>query len=227
MSALGVAPRVLFGLGLLVLAARPLSAQASPPSWLLAHVDVETTGLIPGHHEMIDLGMVITDSEGVELDRLFLRIQPEHPERTSPEARAVNAFDAARWRTLGALTPAAAVDSLTAFHRRVAGERPTMLVAFNSQFDAAFLDHLFRAQGAAWRDLYHYFVLDIPSMAWSLGLRDLTGGALAARLGVDDEPHVAEEHTGITGALLNVRIYRALRALERARPAPGAPSPAA
>lgn len=219
----GVVPRALFTLGVFVLAARPLSAQALQPDWLLAHLDVETTGLIPGHHEMIDLGMVITDSEGVELDRLFIRIQPEHPDRTAPEARAVNAFDAARWRALGALTPAAAVDSLIAFHRRVAGARPTLLVAFNSQFDAAFLDHLFRAHAASWRELYHYFVLDIPSMAWSLGLRDLTGGALASRLGVENEPTVAEEHTGITGALLNVRIYQALRALERAR-RPASPS---
>jgi hypothetical protein len=48
-------------------------------------------------------------------------------------------------------------------------------------------------------------------MAWSLGYRELTGSALAARLGVPDEPRVARDHTGVTGAMLNVRIYRALR----------------
>jgi hypothetical protein len=129
---LALRARVFGVFGVFVLVARPLTAQAAPPDWLLAHPDVETTGLIPGHHELIDFGMVITDSDGVELDRLFLRTQPEHPERTSPEARAVNAFDAARWRAMGALSPSAAVDSRTAFHRRVAGTRPTMLVAFNS-----------------------------------------------------------------------------------------------
>ena len=30
----------------------------SPKRWLLAHVDVETTGLLPGYHEMIDIGIV-------------------------------------------------------------------------------------------------------------------------------------------------------------------------
>lgn len=189
-----------------------LPAEA-PSEWLLALVDVETTGLIPGYHEMIDIGMVMTDLEGKELDRLFLRIQPEHPERTSPGARAVNSFDAERWKKLGAVTPAGAVARILAFHRRVAGARSVLLVAFNSQFDAAFLDHLFRGQGQTWRELYHYFVLDVPSMAWSLGLRQLEGSALARALGVEDEPHVAEEHTGITGAELNARIYRAL--LER------------
>jgi DNA polymerase III alpha subunit (gram-positive type) len=196
----------------------PPSPAAAPAEWLLAFIDVETTGLVPGWHEMIDIGIAIADVDGRVLDTLFLRIQPAHPERLSPGARAVNAFDAARWKTLGALTPAAAVDSIVAFHRRVAGSRPTLMVAFNSQFDAAFLDHLFRARNRSWREMYHYFVLDLPSMAWSLGLRDLRGGLLAERLGVPDEPHVAEEHTGITGAMVNVRIYQALMRLRATRP---------
>ena len=207
-------------LGVLVvvpLAPLPAGAQtgspaAAPQDWLLAFVDVETTGLIPGYHEMIDLGLVMTDLEGTVIDSLFLRIQPAHPERLSEGARDVNAFDADRWQELGALSPGEAIDSLVHFHQRVAEARTVMLVAFNSWFDAAFVDHLFRSQDSSWRTLYHYFVLDIPSMAWAMGYRDLTGAELARRLGVADEPHVAEEHTGITGAMLNVRLYQALRA---------------
>ena len=161
---------------------------------------------------MIDMGLVMTDLDGRVIDSLFVRIQPEHPERLSEGARRVNGFDAAKWRQLGALTKKAAVDTIVAFHRRVAGTGPVLLVAFNSQFDAAFLDHLFRSQGTTWGALYHYFVLDIPSMAWALGLRDLTGTALSRRLEVADEPRVADEHTGLTGAMVNVRIYQALRA---------------
>lgn len=191
----------------------PLSSPAEvPDAWCLAFIDVETTGLLPGYHEMIDAGIVLTDLEGNEIDRLFLRIQPEHPERTSPGAVAVNAFDPERWKALGAKSPAEAVEEIVAFHERAAKGRPTLLVAFNSQFDTAFLDHLFRARGRTWRELYHYFVLDVPSMAWSLGLRQLDGASLSRELGVEDEPHVAEDHTGITGAALNARIYRALLA---------------
>ena len=87
-----------------------------------------------------------------------------------------------------------------------------LLVAFNSQFDTAFVDHLFRSRDRSWRELYHYFVLDIPSMAWSLGFRGLTGSSISGILGVEDKPHVAKLHTGITGAQLNARIYRALLA---------------
>ncbi len=188
------------------------SPVSAPDEWVLAFLDVETTGLVPGYHEMIDLGLVMTDLDGGVIDSLFIRIQPEHPEWTSDGAREVNAFDVDRWRELGALTPAASIDSLQTFHRRVAGDRTVLLVAFNSWFDAAFMDHLFRSQESSWRTLYHYFVLDIPSMAWALGYRDLTGTELARRLGVADEPHEAEQHTGITGAMLNVRLYLALRA---------------
>ena len=184
----------------------------APDDWLLAFVDVETTGLIPGHHEMIDIGIVMTDLDGLELGELFLRIQPEHPERTDAGAKAVNAFDADRWRELDALAPAAAIDAILEFHNGIADGRNVLMVAFNSQFDTAFLDHLFRSQDRSWRELYHYFVLDLPSMAWSLGFHGLTGTAISGMLGVADEPHIAELHTGITGARLNARIYRGLLA---------------
>jgi DNA polymerase III alpha subunit (gram-positive type) len=184
----------------------------APEAWLLAFVDVETTGLKPGYHEMIDIGIVMTDLAGNELDALFLRIQPVHPDRTSAGAREVNAFDENRWRELQALTPAKAIDELLAFRNEIAGEREVLMVAFNSHFDTAFLDHLFRSQDRNWRELFHYFVLDLPSMAWSLGIYGLTGTSIADTLGIEDEPHVAELHTGITGARLNARIYRSLLA---------------
>ncbi|MFA6167177.1 MAG: 3'-5' exonuclease [Gemmatimonadaceae bacterium] len=184
-----------------------------PDKWLLAHLDVETTGLVAGYHEIIDAGFVITDLDGNVLDSLYIRIQPEHPERLSTGAAKVNGFDAAKWQQLGALTTKQAVDTIIAFNQRAAGDKHVLLVAFNSQFDAGFLDALMHREGHAWRELFHYFVLDIPSMAWSLGYRDLTGAALARQLKLTDEPRVAEDHTGITGAMLNVRIYKALRAL--------------
>lgn len=187
---------------------------AEPDQWLLAHLDVETTGLVAGYHEMIDAGFVITDLDGKVVDSLYIRIQPEHPERLSAGAARVNGFDAAKWKQWGALSTKQAVDTIIAFNRRAAGDKHVLLVAINSQFDAGFLDALMHREGRTWRELFHYFVLDIPSMAWSLGYRDLTGAALAKQLKLPDEPRVAEDHTGITGAMLNVRIYKALQALK-------------
>ena len=33
------------------------SPATDPDGWLLAFLDVETTGLVPGYHKMIDLGL--------------------------------------------------------------------------------------------------------------------------------------------------------------------------
>ncbi len=199
----------------IVLTAGQLRAQAVPPSddpqnWLLAFVDVETTGLQPGFHEMIDIGVVISDLEGNELGRFFKRIMPDHPERLSEGAAAVNGFSLERWQALNPLSSRAVVDSLLHFHKSIAPGKNVLMVAFNSHFDASFLDHLFRNAGKSWRDLYFYVILDIPSMAWSLGLRQLLGDSLSKTLGIRDEPRTANEHTGLTGADLNFRIYREL-----------------
>ena len=134
----------------------------------MAHVDIETTGLVPGYHEMIDVGIVMTDLRGKEIDRLFLRVMPNHPGRAQAGAVAVNGFSVERWNERGNITPEQAVDKIVDFHRRVAGDRHVLFVGYNAWFDLSFIDHLFRQQGKTWRNLYHYFVLDLPSMAWSL-----------------------------------------------------------
>jgi DNA polymerase III alpha subunit (gram-positive type) len=181
-----------------------------PDQWLLAHIDVETTGLLPGFHEMIDIGIVMTNLEGDILDSLFLRIQPQHPERLAQGAFEVNAFDPRRWQELGAFSVSAAVDSIISFHKKVAEDKQVLMISFNSHFDAAFLDHLFRSVNKTWRELYYYFILDIPSMAWGLGFRDLNSQQIMDYYNIPDEPHIADQHTGITGAMVNVRIYQAL-----------------
>lgn len=194
-----------------------------PKSWLMAHIDVETTGLIPGYHEMIDIGIVYTDLQGQILDSLFLRIQPKYPLRLDSGAYRVNNFNPQLWEQLGALSASQVIDSLRIFHSQVAGPKPVILVAYNSYFDAAFLDHLFRDARASWRELYYYYVLDLPSMAWSLGFRDLTGQEFMKQYQIQDEPHVAALHTGITGAMKNVRIYQALMGLYQGPSTPGDP----
>jgi DNA polymerase III alpha subunit (gram-positive type) len=182
----------------------------APNDWLLAHIDVETTGLLPGYNEMIDIGIVMTTIDGDILDSLFFRIKPKYPERLAQGAYNVNAFDPKRWISLGALSIPTAVDSIITFHKKVAGDKQVLMVAYNSHFDAAFLDHLFRSVNKTWRELYYYFILDIPSMAWGLGFKDLNSHELMEYYDIHDEPHIADQHTGITGAMVNVRIYRAL-----------------
>lgn len=195
----------------------------NPESWGLAIVDVETTGLDPAYHEMVDLGVIYTDIDGAELGRLFVRIMPDHPERTEPAAAAVNGFSEARWRELGAVSTAEAAAALLTFHAKMAENHPApdgtgrvwLFTAYNAWFDRVFVDALLTRNGSSIRELYNYFQLDLPSMAWGAGIPDLKNGKVAAALGLDDETSDPLEHTGISGAEWNLDIYRALRARSR------------
>ena len=211
---------------LLTLALSAVAAHASAesqPEWVLAIVDVETTGLDPAHHEMVDLGAVYVDPDGRELGRFFVRIRPRHPERLDPGAAAVNGYSEARWRELGAVEEAEAVRRWLEFHAPLAAGHRVIFTALNVWFDQAFTTALLARSGKRWRDLFHYQVLDLPSMAWSQGARDLTGAALAARYGIAAETRDPLAHTGSSGVEFNLMLYRAILAT---RPSSPAASPA-
>lgn len=190
-----------------------------PSDWLIAFVDVETTGLTPGYHEMVDAGIVMADLEGNEVDSFFERIMPEHPERASDDALSCNGFSIKRWEKNGAVSKGEAVEKIIQFYMNAAGDgtqidKNVIFCAYNESFDHPFLDHLFRSADQPIRQLHHY-TMDLPSIAWGMGITNLHCNKVADRLNVKDEPKVSKgddpwEHTGLTGAKLNKRIYLAL-----------------
>ena len=91
---------------------------------LLVHIDVETTGLEAGYHELIDAGVIVTTIDGDIVDRLFLRIMPHHPERLDPGAAAVNGFSVSR-----------RARALNAFLLRYSADHQLIFTAFNVGFD--------------------------------------------------------------------------------------------
>lgn len=206
---------VLFGLFVIsaVVQATEVPVRSAPPGpTIIAIVDVETTGLDPSHHEMVDLGALYVRPDGQELGRFFVRIHPPHPERLDPGAAAVNGYSPARWRTLGAVDEAEAVRQWRAFHdqmARASGATVTF-AALNAWFDQSFTDALLRRHNSSWRELFHYQILDLPSMAWGQGARELGGAALAARYGVEPETRDPLRHTGESGVEFNLALYRAM-----------------
>jgi len=190
------------------------AAESAPPArdtdWVMLHIDTETTGLKAGYHELIDIGVIYTDIRGKELGRWYSLLMPQHPERLDPGAQKVNGFDAALWKQRGAAAPDKALADWIAYDENLCGKRPRLRVAYNCAFDKAFLDALYLSAGKEWNEAFTYFWFDIPSMAWALGYRQIRGPWVAEALGVKDEPHGGVQHTGITGAEVNARIYRAL-----------------
>ena len=92
-----------------------------PDKWGIAVLDVETTGLNPHYHEMIDMGLIYIDLEGNELGRFFVRINPDYPERIGEIARSINGYDEARWNKLGALSEEEAVVQFPCLSRTAQG----------------------------------------------------------------------------------------------------------
>ena len=204
----------MFILSLLVVstvhAQQPAWPDEDPNKWGIAVLDVETTGLEPDYHEMIDLGLIYIDLEGNELGRLFVRIKPDFPDRIGDIARSINGYDIQRWEKLGALSEEKAVAQFLAFHDAYKGERTWIMMAYNAYFDRGFLDALLKEHGSSFRDIYTYFVLDLPSMAWGVGIPDLQHADVANKLGVQPETQDPLQHTGISGAEFNVQLYKAL-----------------
>jgi len=186
------------------------SKTSGPSGFALALIDVETTGLDADIHEMIDIGAVYIDVDGRELGRFFIRINPAHPERIHPGAKAVNGYSEARWRKLGAVSSSEALRAFEEFHRRTAIDRTMIFTAFNVWFDQAFVSRWLSRGGRSFREWYFYQVLDLPSMAWAQGLRELSGTKIAQALGIPDETRDPLQHTGETGADFNLSVYRAL-----------------
>lgn len=63
---------------------------------LLAAVDVETTGRMPGYHEIIQIGIQPLDSDCVpisDISPFYFHIKPERPDRAESKATAAHKLD--------------------------------------------------------------------------------------------------------------------------------------
>lgn len=186
-----------------------------PENWLLAFVDVETTGLKPGYHEMIDIGIIIATLDGEQKGAFFRRIMPDKPGRATEESVACNGFSVERWEDFDALTTKEAVEKIENFYNQIPNSKNIIFCAYNEHFDHAFVDHLFRSADKSIGNLHNY-TLDLPSIAWGMGIPCLHQRQLVEKLDVENEPNASDEdtdpweHTGLGGAKLNRRIYEAL-----------------
>lgn len=79
----------------------------------LAFVDTETTGTMPGKHELLEIGIVITEAEPPYKiqDTLNIMVKPERIEDAQPEALQVNHYNEAEWEN--ALSEKEAMDQFT------------------------------------------------------------------------------------------------------------------
>lgn len=167
----------------------------------IALVDIETTGLDPRKHEIIEMGVVIFESDTNKIIQcLDMRIKPERPEDGDPKAYALNGYNKEEWGNCMSLSTA-----MKLFSTNTVG---ATFLAYNVTFDWGFMSEAFQKTGIP--NEMHYHRMCLMSMAWVKLPHEGQGWKLknvCERLGVEPEPEV---HRAINGAMSAFKVYKKL-----------------
>jgi len=132
----------------------------------LAFIDVETTGLDPNRHEVIEVAVVFDESvfrrlgapwalllhrDEPDLAVWHTRIRPERIGDADPKALRVNRYDPERWAN--APTAAEVADDIVALLTREGAD--PVIVGHNVSFDRDFLNATLRGVGSRARVSHH------------------------------------------------------------------------
>lgn len=174
----------------------------------LAFVDLETTGLDPSKHEIIELGCLVVrpidDSPRPKwevVDELELKVKPTRLDQAEPEALRVNGYNDGDW--LFAVSLEQAMKTLS---EKI---QDTTVVAQNVTFDWSFLEHAFTETKIMPKVFYHK--MDLPSMVYGKlharpELQKLSLWALSEYFGVKN----ASAHTALADARTTFEIFKKL-----------------
>ena len=124
----------------------------------LVFIDVETTGLNPEIHEIIEVACIVVDGKDLKEIRAYeTKIKPERIEIAEKGALEVNGYSPDKWRK--------GIGGKEAF-LKVANIAPNgILVGWNVAFDWSFLMHSFERHEIIPKFDYHK--IDVPSIAYS------------------------------------------------------------
>jgi DNA polymerase-3 subunit epsilon len=175
----------------------------------LAFLDVETTGLDPERHEILEVGLVLARQTLIPgrgpqvelLEELEWKVKPEHIETAEPEALRINRYNEADWLFASSLKQVMeAVAEKTA---------DAILIAQNVTFDWGFIERAFRRTGV--ESKMHYHRLDLLSMAYAKlyhneKLTKFSLSALAEYFGLKNE----RAHTALADTRVTFEIYKKL-----------------
>lgn len=175
----------------------------------LAFIDVETTGLNPDLHEIIDLGVVLARQvpqagKGPALEVIGeweYKIIPERLYNADPESLKINGYTPEKWADA---KPAKEV--LEDFAQKTQG---ASFVAHNMAFDLEFVKRAFERAGV--KNLMHYHKIDTISLAFAKLYHDPKVEKFSLRFlceyfGIKNE----NAHTALSDARATLELYKKL-----------------
>jgi DNA polymerase III epsilon subunit family exonuclease len=129
-------------------------------------LDIETTGLDPAVHEVIEVGCILfcfdAKKKVFRIEESFdIKIKPEQIELANPISLKVNGYTIDKWTQAVSATVA-----LKTISRKIKGR---VMVGHNAGFDYSFMNQAFKKHMIV--NTLHYHVLDTLSMAY-VTLRD-------------------------------------------------------
>lgn len=168
----------------------------------IAITDVETTGLDPAMHEIIDIGLVVVNQKTLEIiETLDVRVKPKNIKTATSFALNLNGYNEADWQNALTLQEAMRLYS--------AKTEEAIFAAHNVTFDWSFIFEAFNKTKI--RNLMDYHRIDLFTMAWlklkDSGLKKFNGDAIAKHLGLKEEPL---PHRGINGAMKAYEVFKKL-----------------
>lgn len=158
----------------------------------LIFVDLETTGLDPEQHEIIEIACLVVDGETFVVKKQYEeKIKPIHLETANPNSLQVNGYSDEEWREAKSL-----FDVLKEVNQLTPGG---ILVGWNVSFDWGFLERGFKYLGMLPQFDYHR--IDVMSIAYAKvysqkEIRELGMRKIAPHLGInlqERKPHRAAE----------------------------------
>ncbi len=121
-------------------------------------IDLETTGLNPHQHEIIEIGLVLTQAPDLKVEQQKeWKITPERLKDADPKALEIAGYEPKLWKKAVSLTQA--------MQELSDKTEDSIMVAQNISFDWNFLQEAFLQTGVP--DKMHYHRLDLLSMAYA------------------------------------------------------------
>ena len=170
----------------------------------LCFIDVEATGHVFGHHEIVELAMIRTSADAKqERGTWYRKLRPRFPERITPKALEITGYSKSAWSD-GVEATAEVWKSFAEFARNA------VPVCHNPTFDRAHITLAAAAVGVT--DLgvdYHW--IGTESLSWPLyknsAMPKMSLEQLCRHFGINPEPM---PHTAMNGAEVCRAVYTAI-----------------